>query len=64
MKKSDTLSLSSLQVFDCEMIPVPPGTKADRGSRKRFTASATWWWLLFASAIVTALAVGWLIGRL
>ena len=53
------------QIFECESIPVPPGTKS-RGRLWRPgdpEPSATRMWWLIGAAVTAALIVGVLIGR-
>jgi hypothetical protein len=58
--------MGKLQIFHCESLPIPPGTKspvkggtfffaAERAARRRF-------WLILG-AVLAALVVGILIGR-
>jgi hypothetical protein len=53
-------------IFDCESLPIPPGTKSRarlwRGAGPEPNPRPVWWWL-FAGTTVLALSAGILIGR-
>ena len=65
MATDKTKSKPTLQIIDCESVPIPPGTK----SRARLhrpgdpEPSALRTWLLIGAAVAAALVVGVLIGR-
>lgn len=60
----DTESTDSpLSVFDCESVPIPPGTKSKRYPSRppKPTFVVPWWgWLTFAAVV----GVAWLVGAL
>jgi hypothetical protein len=64
LPSGDTESVGSvLQEFDCESVPIPPGTKGrgplGRPRKPKFVVP--WWgWLTFAAVVVAA----WLAGAL
>jgi hypothetical protein len=58
-----TESTEPVQFFDCESIPLPPGTKAKpRPGRRRQLPVWVWWLIVAAVASVTGVA-GWFLGR-
>jgi hypothetical protein len=65
-RSSETESYEAvLQVFDCECIPVPPGTKADPNRRRSSRSGPSRaWWLVTVGVGAAALVVGWLLGRI
>jgi hypothetical protein len=63
-KETDAKRTSSAQIFECEMIPLPPGTKNyARLPRGLEEPSAMRSWLLVGTVAVVALVIGALIGR-
>lgn len=66
-KKTEELRVAPLQVFECESLPIPPGTKSQyKGPHcldDPVEPSALRWWLLGAGTVAVALVSGILIGR-
>jgi hypothetical protein len=57
----DTFSAERLQVFECQSIPVPPGTKAQRRRKRQHFRH---WGIVIACVVFSGLIgffVGWLI---
>ena len=63
---SDTCSTDSLlSEFDCESVPIPPGTKASYipGQRSLRQTLALYSWPLALGFGLVAFLTGWLLGR-
>jgi hypothetical protein len=65
-KEPEVNHLGTAHIFDCESIPIPPGTKSrarlPRGLEQETTPRRIWW--LLGGTAVVALLVGMVIGRL
>jgi hypothetical protein len=61
---AETESTGNVQFFDCESLPIAPGTKA-QGISKRptfFHLPATWW--LIGAGVITVLLLGMFLGKM
>lgn len=66
MASDTTESDDPLQVFECDSIPIPPGTKRGKPvyAYPEQQPISTRIWLLFGAIVVTAFIAGVVIGRL
>jgi hypothetical protein len=66
-KRLEEFRVAPLQVFNCELLAVPPGTKSRyKGPHcpdAPDDSSTLWWWLFSAGTGVLGVAAGILIGR-
>jgi hypothetical protein len=64
-KTTATGALAPPQIFDCDSLPIPPGTKnharLPRGLADGARPSQIWW--LLGAAVIGALLIGALVGR-